>query len=149
MRLKYFLVLSKYEIFYFFKVFFSFSVLQISVLDIKIPEKPVATQTTSTKSDWRRLLTDPPITIAAGAIWFTTTAMAVLEPCLPLWLMGNMSPPPQKWQLGTVFIPDSLGYLLGTNFTGLVAGSFEKWKIGLGAMVLVGVCATLVRIYVL
>ena len=40
--------------------------------------------------------------------------MAMLEPCLPIWLMSTIHP--EKWQLGTVFLPDSLGYLLGTNF---------------------------------
>ena len=40
--------------------------------------------------------------------------MAMLEPCLPIWLMSTIRP--EKWQLGTVFLPDSAGYLLGTNF---------------------------------
>ena len=40
--------------------------------------------------------------------------MAMLEPCLPIWLMSTIRP--EKWQLGTVFLPDSVGYLLGTNF---------------------------------
>ena len=44
----------------------------------------------------------------------STTAMAMLEPCLPIWLMSTIHP--EKWQLGTVFLPDSAGYLLGTNF---------------------------------
>ena len=44
----------------------------------------------------------------------STTAMAMLEPCLPIWLMSTIRP--EKWQLGTVFLPDSVGYLLGTNF---------------------------------
>lgn len=119
-------------------------VLQISVLDITVQSSKADTQQTSPTS-FRRLLLDTPITIAAGAIWLSTTAMSVLEPCLPLWLMGSMSPPPEKWQLGTVFIPDSMGYLLGTNCTGFVTGGMKKWKVGLVAMVLVGVCATLVR----
>lgn len=102
-------------------------------------------QPSTPKSDWKKLLSDPPIIITVGAIWISTTAMAALEPCLPLWLMGSMSPPPEKWQLGTVFIPDSLGYLLGTNCTGFVTDGWKKWKVGLGAMVLVGVCSTLVR----
>ncbi len=73
-----------------------------------------------------------------GAICISTTSMSILESCLPLWLLEKMNPTPEKWQLGikiiyisfnlniefvikfilkgTVFIPDSIGYLIGTNF---------------------------------
>uniref|UniRef100_T1JH51 Major facilitator superfamily (MFS) profile domain-containing protein n=1 Tax=Strigamia maritima TaxID=126957 RepID=T1JH51_STRMM len=51
--------------------------------------------------------------VLTGAICVSTSAMAVLEPCLPIWLMDTIKP--EKWQLGTVFVPDSLGYLLGSN----------------------------------
>lgn len=124
-------------------------VLQICFLDITFPPRQLINKLpsyTSTSDGWRELLTDPPVAIISGAIWISTTAMAVLEPCLPLWMMVNMSPSPEKWQLGTVFIPDSLGYLLGTNCTGIVAGNLKKWKLGLASMLLVGVCSTLVRI---
>nr|KAG5687893.1 hypothetical protein BaRGS_027216 [Batillaria attramentaria] len=54
-----------------------------------------------------------------GAVMLTTMSMAVLEPTLPLWVMSTMHV--QKWQLGLVFLPDSVGYLIGTNCFGLVA----------------------------
>ena len=50
----------------------------------------------------------------------------------------------QKWQLGTVFIPDSVGYLIGTNFFGVIAYRYGRCKTAILAMVLVGVSATLV-----
>lgn len=43
-------------------------------------------------SDWKRLLSDKMIMVSAGAIWISSSAMAVLEPCLPLWLMSNIHP---------------------------------------------------------
>lgn len=56
--------------------------------------------------------------IAAGAICISTTTMAILEPCVPLWLMGHFHPTPPRWILGAVFIPDSIGYFLGSHFGG-------------------------------
>ena len=61
-----------------------------------------------------RFVYDWEILLVTGAVWVSTTAMAMLEPCLPIWLMSTIRP--EKWQLGTVFLPDSAGYLLGTNF---------------------------------
>ncbi|KAG8328358.1 hypothetical protein J6590_001025 [Homalodisca vitripennis] len=91
---------------------------------------------------WLNLLTDGYIVVCACAIWLSSSAMAILEPCLPLWLMTNIKP--QKWQLGTVFIPDSLGYLLGTNCFGLVALRLGRWRVAVAAMLLVGVSTFLV-----
>lgn len=48
---------------------------------------------------------------------------------------------PQKWQMGTVFIPDSIGYLLGTNFFGVIAYSYGRVKTAVLAMLLVGLSA--------
>ena len=38
------------------------------------------------------LLKDPYILIATGSVWFSTSSMALLEPCLPLWLMKTIHP---------------------------------------------------------
>lgn len=67
---------------------------------------------------WRRLTDDRKITISCVSICVSTVAMAVLEPCVPMWLMAHLSPPPTKWQLGAVFIPDSVGYFVGSHFAG-------------------------------
>jgi MFS transporter, DHA1 family, solute carrier family 18 (vesicular amine transporter), member 1/2 len=47
----------------------------------------------------------------------------------------------QKWQLGTVFFPDSLGYLIGTNFFGGLAHKLGFRFLTILAMALVGVCS--------
>ncbi|XP_011499323.1 PREDICTED: synaptic vesicular amine transporter [Ceratosolen solmsi marchali] len=88
---------------------------------------------------WRYLLLDTRILIIAGAIWFSTTPMAILEPCLPIWLRSHLKP--KKWQLGTVFIPDSVGYLIGTNFFGVIAYCYGRCKTAVLAMLLVGLSA--------
>jgi len=50
----------------------------------------------------------------------------------------------QKWQLGTVFIPDSVGYLIGTNFFGVIAYRYGRSKVAILAMFVVGVSAILI-----
>ncbi|XP_035215283.1 synaptic vesicular amine transporter-like isoform X2 [Stegodyphus dumicola] len=89
-----------------------------------------------------KLMKDPYINVATGAICISTFAIAVLEPCLPLWLMESMDPP--RWQLGTVFIPDSLGYLLGTNLFGFVTYKLGRWLTAMISMVVVGICALVI-----
>lgn len=86
-----------------------------------------------------KLLIDPYIILVSGAICVSTFAIAILEPCLPIWLMESISPP--RWQLGMVFIPDSVGYLLGTNFFGPVAFKFGRWCTAMVSMIVVGLCA--------
>lgn len=68
--------------------------------------------------NWIRLLKDKQTLISTGSICVSTSCMAILEPTVPMWLMGHMNPPPSKWQLGAVFIPDSLGYFIGSHFAG-------------------------------
>lgn len=89
---------------------------------------------------WWPLLSDQTITLIVGAIWVSTSAMAILEPCLPLWLMENLHP--KKWQIGTVFVPDSLGYLIGTNFFGSIAYRNGQIKVAVCSLLAVG-CSSL------
>lgn len=39
---------------------------------------------------WWPLLSDQIVTLVACAIWISTSAMAVLEPCLPIWLIQTL-----------------------------------------------------------
>lgn len=94
--------------------------------------------------DWRLLLGDKLIFLIACAIWISTSAMAILEPCLPIWLLTHLHP--KKWQLGTVFIPDSVGYLIGTNFFGTIAYNVGQVKLALVALCLVGVSCLVVSV---
>ncbi|GAU91477.1 hypothetical protein RvY_03717-2 [Ramazzottius varieornatus] len=62
--------------------------------------------------------------------------MAILEPCLPIWLLETMQA--EQWQLGTAFIPDSVGYFLGSSFFGVLALRVGRWKCSMAAMLVVG-----------
>ncbi|XP_022251729.1 synaptic vesicular amine transporter-like isoform X2 [Limulus polyphemus] len=109
------------------------------VLQFIILQPRVAPETMLQPSPLKLLVADPYILIACGAVWVSTSAMAVLEPCLPVWLMDTMELP--RWQLGTVFVPDSVGYLLGTNLFGSVAFRIGRWLAALVSLLVVGVCA--------
>ena len=89
--------------------------------------------TSSTKT----LLKDRYILAVIVAICIATSAMAILEPCLPIWLLETMQPEP--WQLGTAFIPDSVGYFLGSSFFGVFALKVGRWKCSMIAMIIVGI----------
>jgi MFS transporter, DHA1 family, solute carrier family 18 (vesicular amine transporter), member 1/2 len=67
----------------------------------------------------------------------STSAMAILEPLLPIWLISHLHP--KKWQLGTVFIPDSAGYFIGTNFFGAFAFKVGQVKMSTLAIMVVGI----------
>lgn len=84
------------------------------------------------------LLSDKYIILVATAICISTSVMAMLEPCLPIWLMDNIHP--KKWQLGTVFIPDSLGYMIGTNCFAVISLKVGRYKVALLSLLLVGLC---------
>ncbi|XP_054709454.1 synaptic vesicular amine transporter-like [Uloborus diversus] len=91
-----------------------------------------------------KLVADPFIILASGAIFVSTLSIAVLEPFLPIWLVDKISPP--RWQLGTVFIPDSIGYLIGTNMFGLIAYKIGRWFTALCSMLLIGISALMIPV---
>ena len=122
------------------------------------------------------------------AILISTSAMAILEPCLPIWLMKNLHPKViefylsqkllllkrcetqcdtflkilyyhkcynssitafyfQKWQIGTVFIPDSVGYFIGTNFFASIAFKLGQMKLAVLSLLVVGLSCFFVSIF--
>lgn len=63
-------------------------VIQITTMDMKYSN----TEVVSTDSKCSTLLSDGMILKVSIAICISTTAMAILEPCLPIWLIENLSP---------------------------------------------------------
>ncbi|XP_029292953.1 synaptic vesicular amine transporter-like [Cottoperca gobio] len=84
------------------------------------------------------LLKDPYILIAAGAICFTTLVIATVETALPIWMMKTMCA--SKWQLGTVFLPDSISYLIASHIFGRLSQKHSaSWLCACIGMILTGV----------
>ncbi|XP_068623952.1 synaptic vesicular amine transporter-like [Battus philenor] len=75
----------------------------------------------------------------AGAVLFTTSVMAALEPCLPLWMLKRFHP--ERWQTGAAFLPDSLGYLIATSSLGAVTKLVGAERVALVGQVSVGLAA--------
>lgn len=114
-------------------------ILQINCIEFHVQtESGIGGET----SNWWPLLSDRTITLIACSIWISTSAMAILEPCLPLWLIQNLHP--KKWQIGTVFVPDSLGYFLGTNFCGAFAYRHGQIKVAVCSLLVVGCSCLLI-----
>lgn len=88
-------------------------------------------------SQWLQLISNKLVFTIITAIWLSTSAMAILEPLLPIWLISHLHP--KKWQLGTVFIPDSAGYFIGTNFFGAFAFRVGQVKMSVLAIMVVGI----------
>ncbi|CAG5130991.1 unnamed protein product, partial [Candidula unifasciata] len=84
------------------------------------------------------LLKDRYIIIASGAIMLTTMSMSVLEPTVPLWVMGFMHV--ENWELGLIFLPDSVGYFVGTNCFGVVARNIGRAMCTLCCMLMIALC---------
>ena len=110
--------------------------LQIRSLPPKFPAHNIEEENEK-PTDFLKLFTNINILIVTGAVWVSTTAMALLEPCLPIWLMETIQP--EKWQLGIVFLPDSIGYLIGTNFFAVPALKFGRHWVAMIALSMVSI----------
>ncbi|XP_065358519.1 synaptic vesicular amine transporter [Calliphora vicina] len=117
--------------------------MQLVTMDLSIqPEVIVNVDQQQQQPKWKPLLQSKMILAIVIAIWVSTSTMAILEPCLPIWLMQYLKP--TKWQLGTVFIPDSIGYFVGTNFFGSIAYKYGQIKVSCISLLLVGISSVLI-----
>lgn len=86
-----------------------------------------------------KLLMDPYILVAAGALAMSNVALAFLEPTISMWMMGTMHA--TQWQIGIVWLPAFLPYLGGVYMTIKIVRSFPRyhWVICCVGLVLEGV----------
>uniref|UniRef100_A0A8D8SK42 Synaptic vesicular amine transporter n=3 Tax=Cacopsylla melanoneura TaxID=428564 RepID=A0A8D8SK42_9HEMI len=90
----------------------------------------------------KSLVMDPYILIAAGAITFANTGIAMLEPSLPIWMMDTMGA--ERWQQGVSFLPASISYLIGTNLFGPLGHRMGRWLAALIGLLIIGVCLMMI-----
>ena len=62
----------------------------------------------------------------------------MLEPSLPIYMMDTMKA--EKWQLGAIFLPASISYLIGTNLFGPLGHRVGRWLASLVGLVIIAVC---------
>uniref|UniRef100_A0A8C2X0M8 Solute carrier family 18 member A2 n=1 Tax=Cyclopterus lumpus TaxID=8103 RepID=A0A8C2X0M8_CYCLU len=73
-----------------------------------------------------------------GAICLTTLVIATIETALPIWMMKTMCA--SKWQLGTVFLTDSISYLVASNIFGHLSQKYSRsWLCACIGMILAGI----------
>lgn len=90
----------------------------------------------------KKLITDPYILIAAGAISFGNMGIAMMEPSLPIWMINTMHS--QNWQLGAAFLPASISYLIGTNLFGRISHKIGRWLCSMIGLVIISISLVLV-----
>lgn len=81
--------------------------LQLMVL------QPRVTKSQDEGASLMTLIKDPYILVAAGAITFANTGIAILEPSLPLWMMDKMQA--TNWEQGVAFLPAALSVSIGMD----------------------------------
>ncbi|XP_018108985.1 chromaffin granule amine transporter isoform X2 [Xenopus laevis] len=106
--------------------------LQLFILTPKISPSAIA------PPSFFSLLKDPYILVAAGSLCITSMGIGMLEPTLPIWMLGSMCSP--DWQIGLVFLPTSISYLVCTNVFGIISHKFGRWLCSLLGMALLGIC---------
>nr|XP_031847423.1 synaptic vesicular amine transporter-like isoform X2 [Nomia melanderi] len=100
--------------------------------------QPSVVYTEAEPPSLKTLITDPYIVLAAGAITFANTGIAMLEPSLPIWMMDTMGA--SRWEQGAAFLPASISYLIGTNLFGPLGHRMGRWLASLVGLVIIGIC---------
>ncbi|KAF0759133.1 synaptic vesicular amine transporter isoform X1, partial [Aphis craccivora] len=90
----------------------------------------------------KSLVMDPYIIIAAGAITFANTGIAMLEPSLPIWMMDTMGA--GRWKQGVTFLPASISYLIGTNLFGPLGHRMGRWLAAMIGLIVIGICLMII-----
>ncbi|XP_052099031.1 synaptic vesicular amine transporter-like [Mytilus californianus] len=84
------------------------------------------------------LLRDPYILVGACIIMLATMSISTVEATVPIWVLDTMDV--EKWELAVLFIPDSAGYVIGTNFFGNLALKMGRWIVSMVCLLLIGIC---------
>ncbi|XP_065207033.1 synaptic vesicular amine transporter isoform X2 [Planococcus citri] len=110
--------------------------LQLLVLQPGVKQQDVEPPTL------KSLVSDPYIIMAAGAITFANTGIAMLEPSLPIWMMDTMGA--VRWKQGVTFLPASISYLIGTNLFGPLGHRMGRWLASMLGLIIIGVCLLMI-----
>ncbi|XP_025190855.1 synaptic vesicular amine transporter [Melanaphis sacchari] len=104
--------------------------------------QPGVVTTDAESPSLKSLVMDPYIIIAAGAITFANTGIAMLEPSLPIWMMDTMGA--GRWKQGVTFLPASISYLIGTNLFGPLGHRMGRWLAAMIGLIVIGICLMII-----
>ncbi|CAD5234150.1 unnamed protein product [Bursaphelenchus xylophilus] len=85
----------------------------------------------------KTLLLDPYVIISSVAIFVSNMTISIMEPTLPLWMI-------ERWDSssvvqGLVFFPQTLGYLINTQFLGALTYKYGRWKCTILGLIICGI----------
>ncbi|XP_059166134.1 probable vesicular acetylcholine transporter-B [Physella acuta] len=73
-----------------------------------------------------KLLMDPYIAVAAGALAMSNVSLAFLEPTISLWMKVTMGA--DEWQIGFCWLPSFVTHVLGVYMTVKLARKFPQYQ---------------------
>jgi len=92
------------------------------------------------------LIQNPHILIVTGSLMLSNMAVAMLESSLPIMMMDRMEV--DSWQIGAIFLPCTLSYMVGSCLFGRIAFHIGRWFTALlGLYLLGGACVFVVFTY--
>ncbi|CAJ0943878.1 unnamed protein product, partial [Mesorhabditis belari] len=129
-----------------FLILAGLGVLGVGLQLLVLPPKLEFHEHTSESTSMRKLLMDPRILIAAGSIFVGNLGLGVLSPGLQLWMVDKWNS--SAFELGVVFFPSSLAYLIGTTFVPSISIKLGRWRCVLFALpiiaILIGICISFI-----
>ncbi|XP_013386301.1 vesicular acetylcholine transporter isoform X2 [Lingula anatina] len=73
-----------------------------------------------------RLLMDPFIAIAAGALAMSNVSLAFLEPTIAIWMKDTMNA--TEWEMGFIWLPAFIPHVTGVYLTVKLAKNYPKYQ---------------------
>ncbi|CAJ0943879.1 unnamed protein product, partial [Mesorhabditis belari] len=125
-----------------FLILAGLGVLGVGLQLLVLPPKLEFHEHTSESTSMRKLLMDPRILIAAGSIFVGNLGLGVLSPGLQLWMVDKWNS--SAFELGVVFFPSSLAYLIGTTFVPSISIKLGRWRCVLFALPIIAICLSFV-----
>ncbi|XP_038060398.1 probable vesicular acetylcholine transporter-B [Patiria miniata] len=91
-----------------------------------------------------KLITDPYIAVAAGALSMSNVSLAFLEPTISIWMEDTMSA--VSWQTGIIWLPAFIPHVIGVIMTVKFAARYPhyQWLYAAIGLVVIGICTFIV-----
>ena len=84
-----------------------------------------------------QLLSDHHILIVSGSLMLANMAVAMLQASLPIIMMDRMEV--DLWEIGALFLPCSLSYMMGTCLFGYMSSALGRWLTSLLGLYTIGI----------
>ncbi|XP_035671424.1 vesicular acetylcholine transporter-like [Branchiostoma floridae] len=116
----------------------------ILLLFVTRPDRESGKDNTLVGTPMWKLLIDPYIAIAGGALVMCNVSLAFLEPTIAIWMKETMHS--TEWEMGIVWLPCFIPYIVGVCLTVWLAGKYwhYQWLLALVGLVVQGLSTFIV-----